>query len=81
MAAMNGRLNCILEICCPAPAAEKALAAQMVDDLGCEPDEAAKYAAWIREHFDLAPKGSLGVFKAEVTRLARQPQTPPGKNK
>ena len=79
--AMNGRLNCLLEICCRA-GSEEALAAlvdQIVEDTGLERPEAAKVAEWIRLNFDLAPAGSLRHFKAEVARLARQPQTPPGK--
>ncbi len=72
--AMNGRLNCILEICCGATGSQMALADQIAEDLGADATEAAKYATWMKDNFDLAPKGSLGVLKSEVARLARQPQ-------
>jgi hypothetical protein len=78
---MNGRLNCLLEICCSAGSEEalNALTDQVIEDVGLDRGDALKVAQWIKLNFDLAPKGSLGVFKAEVARLARQPQNPPGK--
>jgi hypothetical protein len=76
--AMNGRLNCILEICCRSgsEASLHALTDQIHEDVGLERAEALQVAEWIRLNFDLAPKGSLGTFKSEVARLAREPQTP-----
>jgi hypothetical protein len=71
---MNGRANCLLGVCCRARSAgqKAALAEQMVEDLGCDPKEAKKYAAWIANTFDLAPSGSLEAFKSEVAKLARE---------
>jgi len=72
--AMNGRANCILEICCRSNSAEgrKALADQIEEDLGCDKKEAHKYADWIRENFDLMPKGSTVQLKQEIAALARE---------
>lgn len=86
---MNGRANCILEICCaPGSTAQRAalteeiLAAGVLEAAPSEaraanPDrarDAAALAAWICRTFDLAPKGSLVAFKQEVARLAREPR-------
>lgn len=88
---MNGRANCILEVCC-APNSERqreALAAELLEsgvlETGAEPAPASRakvdreriaehVATWIAETFDLAPKGSLVAFKAEIARLAREPR-------
>ncbi len=67
-------MNCVLEVCCGAAKSEVALAKAMVDAEVCDTAHALKCAAWIYEYFDLAPKDSLKAFKAEVTRLARQPR-------
>lgn len=89
MKGLNGRANCILEVCCLAGSAEQraALAAELLEcgalETGAEPSEsnrakvdreriAENVAAWIAETFDLAPKGSLVAFKAEIARLARE---------
>lgn len=69
---MNGEANCILQVCCPPEAATAALAREMVKDGVCEKEYAPKIAAWINQHFDLAPAGSLTAFKAEIKRLARE---------
>ena len=68
----DGRLNCLLEVCCRSAEAEQALADQIAEDLACDPAEAKKHAAWIREHFDLAPKGTLTAFKNAIAKLARE---------
>ena len=64
-------LNCLLEVCCGAEAAEQRLAETMIEAGVCDKQDAAKCAAWIHEYFDLAPKGSLVQLKADLTRLAR----------
>lgn len=87
---MNGRANCILEICCaPGSAEQRAaltdeiLASKCLDlsngggGLSSRLDKdvvAESVALWISETFDLAPKGSLVAFKKEVARLAREPR-------
>lgn len=63
-------LNCILEVCCGAIEAEHGLAKLMQRE-GVAPDEARHAARCLMEYFDLAPKGSLSVFKQEIARLAR----------
>lgn len=93
--ALNGRANCILEVCCPPGSAQQraALAAEILDARILETEEeraaepsigrsrtdralcAEQVAAWIAETFDLAPKGSLVAFKAEIARYAREPRT------
>ena len=70
---MNGRANCLLQVCCDAPKAKKALADQIEEDLGCDKKESHKHATWILENFDLAPKGTLQPFKDAIATLAREP--------
>ena len=71
---MNGKVCCILGVCCPPGSQEQqdALAAELVKDTGCTENAAKKTAEWILKHFDLAPKHSLEVLKSEVARLARE---------
>jgi len=64
-------MNCILEVCCGAETAESRLAQSMIEAGVCDKKHAKHCAAWVREYFDLAPKGSLVGFKAEIARLAR----------
>lgn len=71
---MNGEVCCILGVCCPQGSTEQrdALATELVKDAVCsEHDEAKNVAAWVLKHFDLAPPGSLSVFKGEIARLVR----------
>lgn len=73
---MNGEVNCILGVCCP-PGGEgqrAALTREMNKSLGSNGD-CRKYADWMIDNFDLAPKGSLQPFKDEVARLAREGHT------
>ena len=63
-------LNCLLEVCCGAAKAEAGLARLLVQE-GLSEEDAKTCAAWMHEYFDLAPKGSLVQFKADVARLAR----------
>lgn len=67
------QMNCILEVCCEShsKAQYDALEAQIKHDLGHGPLAADLMAEWILRHYDLAPVGSLSLFKAEIARLAR----------
>lgn len=68
----NGQqMNCILEVCCDLVRAKTALAAALAAD-GLDPQSAAKAAAYVLDHFDLARRGTLAAFKADVARLARE---------
>jgi hypothetical protein len=64
-------LNCVLEVCCGAAAAEFKLAEAMIEAEVCDKKHAHKCAKWLREYFDLAPAGTLTAFKQEIARLAR----------
>lgn len=71
---MNGEVCCIMGICCPAgsQAQHDALAKELVNDGICETEhEGQTYAAWLLQHFDLAPVGSLTKLKAEIAKLAK----------
>lgn len=69
-------LNCILGVCCPAGSAQQltALSHYMADELGCSPDEAKPFAAWVLNTFDLAEKGTLAPLRDSMVRLARMPR-------
>ena len=71
---MNGEANCILEICCPPGSqnSRQAFAREAAHATGIDVEYCEKFAAYVFNSYDLAPKGSLGVFKAEVARLARE---------
>jgi len=43
----------------------------MAEEFGWKQHEAKVCADWILDTFDLAPKDTLGAFKAEIARLAR----------
>lgn len=77
---MNGEVNCILQVCCPAGSEEQknALAREMSKALSCSVYEARAYADWVLEHFDLAEKDTLVPFKRSIARLARQARTVDG---
>lgn len=69
----GGRVNCILGVCCDSiTARQKALAADVERDMKCSPAEAKKYAGYMLDRFDLAPKGSLGGLYQEIAKLARE---------
>lgn len=68
----NGSANCLLEVCCDPPAAMAKLSSLFVKDTGVSKEYADKCAAWVFEHCDLAPRGSLKAFKAEIARCARE---------
>ena len=71
---MNGHVCCLLGVCCP-PGSEAqldALATEMASDLGVQPEEVRRHAAWILKHFDLAPAGSLAQFKDAIATHARK---------
>lgn len=81
MADDDGRVNCILAVCCPAgsEAQRLALTDHVVDGTGLDHDTARRVATWMLDSFDLAPHGSLTAFKGAIAKLARGPQSPPGK--
>lgn len=69
---MNGEVNCILQVCCSPEASVLALAREMVKAGVGDAEYCAKASAFVYQHFDLAPAGSLKAFKAEIKRLARE---------
>ncbi len=86
---LNGRANCILEVCCAPNSAKQraALRDELMDagvmhrtdairNLSADDHKliAGAFADWLADTFDLAPKGSLVAFKAEIARLAREPR-------
>ena len=66
-------LNCLIEVCCEA-GSEKQLdifAGYMAKEMGCKPQDARPYAAWVLANFDLAEKGTLAPLKASIARVAK----------
>lgn len=61
-------LNCLCGVCCDAEK-RAALLAEVLKQEGLQTPEAI--AAWLFEHFDLAPAGTLQPLFTEVARLAR----------
>jgi hypothetical protein len=74
----NGKVCCILAVCCPpgSPAQLQALTDWFSAHAGLDADAAKHAATEILAAFDLAPAGSLASFKSEVARLARESQPP-----
>ena len=72
---MNGKVCCILGVCCPAGsvAQRRALEDEMIAD-GADPAAAKKMAKWVLTHFDLAPVGTLGPFRSAIMKMARKPK-------
>jgi hypothetical protein len=70
---MNGKVCCILGVCCKAgsDAQSEALAAELMSDLECDPGVARQCAAWVVENFDLAPLGSLAPYRDAIVNLAK----------
>lgn len=71
---MNGEANCILAVCCP-PESERRvdlLAAEMTRYAHLDKADAKRCAAWMLKAYDLAPPGSLQVFKDAIATLARE---------
>lgn len=70
----NGHVCCILGVCCPARSDEqrKALSEEMVNDLGCNQNEARKFADWVIDNFDLAPVGSLDAYRDAIVKFAKK---------
>lgn len=65
----NGQqANCILEVCCDAASAVKALESDMVTH-GCATP--ADCAAYVLHHYTLAP-ASFRKVKNEIAKLARE---------
>jgi len=76
---MNGNANCIFEVCCPpgedgtaSNSSVVALAEEMKKSTGCSAEESVKFAEFTYKHFDLAPRGSLRVFKKQIVEAYKQ---------
>jgi hypothetical protein len=63
--------NCLLQVCCGATEAQALYAKLLVEKGICKDDVARAVAADLFEQFELAPKGSLTAFKAEIARVAK----------
>ena len=66
---------CILGLCCQPLSNQQydALAGELHGrGLVANPGEARKVAEWVLSTFDLAPYGSLALFKGEISRMARE---------
>ncbi len=70
---MNGEVCCILGVCCPPGSAQAtaALAKEMVKDGVCSEEYAQAVAAWVYEHFDLGPKGTVAPLLQAGHKLHR----------
>lgn len=68
----NGQACCILGVCCPPGSAAQleALTTALAEGTGRMPAEARVYADYILSTYDLAPRGSLGDFKAAIAKMA-----------
>ena len=75
---IGGQACCILEICCGGEQQIKALAKKIHDELEIPKPKAQDIAAWIINHYDLAPAGTLRDFKRAVAALAREYPPEPG---
>lgn len=69
---MNGEANCVLEICCPPDASKDALARELMAHCDIPQNHADRVAAHIKDHYDLAPNGSLKELYKQIARLARE---------
>ncbi len=67
----NGSANCLLEVCCDTPRAQKKLSEKFAG-MGVSKEYADVCAAYIYEHFDLAERGTLGPLKQSIAKLARE---------
>ena len=69
---MDPILNCVLAVCCPPNSPEQMEAlAKFLTKTGVDALAAESAAKAILAHFDLAPHGSLQVFKDSIAELAR----------
>jgi len=70
---MSDPVCCILAVCCPGGSERQreALATEIERALEETPEGARKYANWLLDTFDLAPRGTLGDFVSAVARLAK----------
>jgi len=64
--------NCILGICCEPTRQMKALAKKLHEDTKLADPIAMTVAAWILDHYDLAPKGDLESLFKHVAEMARE---------
>jgi len=76
---MSDPVCCILAVCCPGgsdrqrQALADALEMASLDEpngIGARSIE-RRYADWVLDHFDLAPKGTLDPLKEEIARMAK----------
>jgi hypothetical protein len=72
----NGKVCCILGVCCPpgSPAQLKALTDWFSSHAGLDAEAAKRAATEVLAAFDLAPHGSLHALKAEIAALAKTAQ-------
>jgi hypothetical protein len=68
----NGTACCLLGVCCPPNSeAQRAALAKKIGQDFSGGAEARKYADWIIDNFDLAPKGTLDALKASIADMVR----------
>ena len=75
---IGGQACCILEVCCGGEHQIKELAKKIHDELEIPKPKAQDIAAWIINHYDLAPVGTLRDFKRAIAALAREYPPEPG---
>ena len=63
---------CIIGACCDPQKRMDALQEKIEQDLGFEPHTAKKIAKWIREHYDLAPVGTVQPLIDAIAEMARE---------
>lgn len=63
---------CILGVCCDATKRLDALAEKLQADLHVNAHQASEIAVWIRDHYDLAPKGTIQPLIDLIAAEARE---------
>lgn len=74
---MNGEVCCILGVCCPSGSESQVTA--MVNEFAhdhpeVDRDQVQAVARWVLKNFDLAPAGSLNVFKTKLAEHIKKAQ-------
>ena len=74
MAKDDGRVCCILGVCCRrgSKAQREALADALTDAQVCDTLDARAVATWLLQQFDLAPAGSLDAFKVAIAQSVQK---------
>jgi len=67
----NGRVCCILGVCCKGAKQRDALVNALKQEGGCKDAQASSIADWLLATFDLAPAGSLTSLKAGIAEMVR----------